>query len=263
MSDYQLDEIKEHAGSAFIGDQSLVPGKDFVSVPGHDCLVCHQPKPEAYLLLDTLHRPKVQRLDVAIDVPASTALEAEAIEDRLLSLLVQRWRRPQAVNEVGHSWYSTKEPQGRTGYAAYDDKPDRNSEGPCAHVERRIIGCGPCHRAGFRKPSDVQNLDVVAWLKKHTVLKAVDLRMLGRQKLERNRAKVPNLRRWGSFTVDLDIRVGNALARWATATRDAAHRHEPVSALHVFDAFATEAWFDARTALRSVPLDSVLTITRP
>ena len=94
------------------------------------------------------------------------------------------------------------------------------------------------------------------------MLKTVDLRMLGRQWLERNKAKKPNVVRWGPLTVDLDIRTGNALACWATATRDAIHRHEPISSMHVADAFHDDPRFDARTALRPVPLEEVLTITR-
>ena len=250
---YLIDAMMAHAGDAF-------KDEEYEAVPGYVRLWVHQPRAGVYDLLEQLHKPRVQQVHVAFDIPAASRDEAAANDRYLNSRITQRWRRSEEFNIDRNTRYSSRDPRRKVTLAGYHDKPDRFDEHgrPCAHLEYRLVRCGTCRRRGLASVEAVRRLDPVAWLRRELVLGEVDTRQLGRQFNGRPKAKHPDLRPgkrqsngWGQ-PYDRDLKTGMHIAQKATASREAGHRTEAISTQAVRDAFADKPWFNPRSAIKKL-----------
>lgn len=112
-------------------------------------VVLHQPSADAVRWAASRERTRLQQLDAAVDLPAATWCEAEALADRAQQMILHR-RRRKPGGRYEQTWYSTRGAWGGVGIAIYGNRPhQRNRNAPCCHIEVRLRGTEACKRAGL------------------------------------------------------------------------------------------------------------------
>lgn len=146
--------------------------KDIVDGSGNrwgSRLPLNQPTPELLAALDQ-YGGSISRVDIAFDIfPLDMSVALMAAVIRANTLL--RWRRPQAMHEIGGTLYWTQQHAGRTrpdrNLAEYHDLPSKLTGQPVVHLELRLQTSDAVKAENLHLPSDLGKLNPRELFDKH------------------------------------------------------------------------------------------------
>ena len=124
----------------------------------------------------------VNRVDVAVDFPCETAIEAEELTEFLRQhYLLKFKRRVHRGHQTQNVSYARNNAKARRNVVIYGDRPSKVAGTPCAHFEMRFRGAAACKAAGVGSiRALIEGVDVMAMLQHQSKLTVID-----RQKLDR------------------------------------------------------------------------------
>jgi hypothetical protein len=129
-------------------------------------VIRNQPSKATLQQLDQLarkHRGTLHRIDVALDIEARPGLR-----DRIVSTARLKWSRKGQMHEIERTVYWVYRKRSRRNLVLYDDKAFRlTGELDCIHLELRLIGADVIRRQGFRRVSELFELNPRQLFERH------------------------------------------------------------------------------------------------
>jgi len=205
--------LRRQCGSLHVSDEAMSYQPKW-----QQRLQIRQPTAKAFRQLQrfTSGEYLINKVELALDLTTTTALDSRRLQEFFETHWVQPWRRGQKLGKVGSTAYSGRHRWKRNAHVIYSDRVSKiTGEANTCHLEWRISTKSAVSSAGINNFYDVLTFDHRQFWTKQLRLRAIDASKLGRTRLRTRRRKAWLKAGVNGREFDFDAKVGNIVARAA------------------------------------------------